>query len=59
MCTRLEPSSQTKVTDLQLAVGIDEQVSRLEISVQHVGRVDVLDMSTAYQDRPTLRPQSV
>lgn len=38
-----EASSQTKVANLELAVCIDQQVSGLEITVQHVGRVDVLE----------------
>lgn len=36
-------SGQTKVTDLEVAVGIDEQIRRLEVAVQHVGRMDVLE----------------
>lgn len=35
-------TSQSKIADLELAVGVDEQVARLEVAVQHVGRVDVL-----------------
>ena len=37
-----ETSGQTKVTDLKLAVGIDQQVSGLQITMQHVSRVDIL-----------------
>lgn len=40
--TRLEASSKTEITDLQLAVGIDQQISGFQISVQDVGRVYVL-----------------
>lgn len=31
---------QTKVADLEVAVGVDEEVARLQVPVQHVGRVD-------------------
>lgn len=48
--SRLEPSGQTKVADLQLAVGIDQQVSGLEVPVQHVGRVDVLQTAQRLVD---------
>ena len=37
-----EATGQTKITDLELAVGIDEQVSALQVSVQHIGGVDIL-----------------
>ena len=35
-------SSKTKVANLELAVGIDQQITGLEISVEHVCRVNVL-----------------
>ena len=38
-----EASREAKVADLELAIRIDQQVARLEIAVQHVGRVDVLE----------------
>jgi hypothetical protein len=38
----LETPGETKVTDFELAVGVDEEVSRFEIAVEDVGRVDVL-----------------
>ena len=37
-----EAPGQAKVADLELAVGVDEQVAGLEIAVEDVGRVDVL-----------------
>ena len=37
-----EPSRKTKIADLELAVGVDEQVAGLEVAVQHIGRVYVL-----------------
>lgn len=37
-----ETTSQAEVTNLELAVGIDQQVTGFEIAVQDVGRVDVL-----------------
>jgi hypothetical protein len=40
--TRLEPSSETEIADLQFTIGIDEQVSGFQISVKDVGRVDIL-----------------
>ena len=42
---RLEPSRQAKVADFQLAIGVNEQVSRFEITVEDIGRVDVLGVS--------------
>ena len=33
----------TKVADLQIAVGIDAHVGRLQVAVYHVGRVNVLE----------------
>ena len=38
-----EATGKTKVANLQLTVGVDEQVAGLEIAVQDVGRVDVLE----------------
>lgn len=38
-----EATGKTEIANLQLAVGIDEQVTGLEIAVQDVGRVDVLE----------------
>jgi len=38
-----EATGETEVTNLELAVGIDEEVARLQITVQHVGGVDVLE----------------
>jgi hypothetical protein len=38
-----EAAREAEIANLQLAVGVDEQVARLEIAVQHVGRVDVLE----------------
>lgn len=40
--TRCVPSRKAKVADLQFAVGIHEEVSRLEITMQHVCGVDIL-----------------
>jgi hypothetical protein len=36
-----ETSSQTKIANLELAVGVHKQVSGLEIAMEHIGRVDV------------------
>lgn len=38
----LEPSCQTEITDLQLTIGVNEEISRFKIAMQNVGRVDVL-----------------
>ena len=37
-----EASSETEIANLQFAVGIDQQIAWLQISMEHVGRVDVL-----------------
>ena len=36
-----EPSRQAEIGNLQLAVRVDEQVAGLQVTVQHVGAVDV------------------
>jgi len=36
-----EAPGQTKIADLQLAIRIDEEIAGLEITMQHVGRMDV------------------
>jgi hypothetical protein len=41
--TGSEATGETKVTDLELAVSIDEQVSRLEIPMENVGGVNILE----------------
>lgn len=38
-----DTSSETEVADLDTAVLVDEDVSRLEIAVEHVGGVKILD----------------
>lgn len=37
-----EPTRQAKVADFQLAIGIDQQVTGLQVSVQDIGGMDVL-----------------
>ena len=37
----VEPTREPKIANLELAVCIHEEVARLEVAVQHVGRVDV------------------
>jgi hypothetical protein len=37
----IEPARESKIANLELAVRVHEQVARLEIAVQYVGRVDV------------------
>jgi hypothetical protein len=36
-------SSKTKVTDLQVAVLVDKDIARLEISVDNTSRVNILE----------------
>lgn len=36
-------SRQAKVADLEVAGGVQQKVRRLQVAVQHVGRVDVLE----------------
>lgn len=47
---------QAKVTDLEVTVGVDQQVAGLEVSVQHVGTVHVLQptqhLCTHSEDKP-------
>ena len=38
-----EAASQSEIADLELAVGVDEQVAGLQVTMQHVRRVDVLE----------------
>ena len=39
----VEPAREPEIANLELAVRVHEQVARLEIAVQHVGRVDVFE----------------
>lgn len=39
---RSEPPSQAEVADLELAIRVDEEVTRFQISVDDVGRMNVL-----------------
>ena len=41
--SRLKSSCQTEIANLELTIGVNEQVARLEITVQHVSTVDVLE----------------
>jgi hypothetical protein len=38
-----ETSGQTEIADLKLAIGVDQQVTRFEITVEHVGAVNVFE----------------
>mmetsp|Transcript_6182 Transcript_6182/g.19829 ORF Transcript_6182/g.19829 Transcript_6182/m.19829 type:complete len:367 (+) Transcript_6182:79-1179(+) len=38
----LDASSEAQVADLEIAIRVDEEVRRLQVAVQHVGRVHVL-----------------
>ena len=46
-----ETSGQTKITNLKLTVGVNEQVTRLEITMQDVGAVDVLQATENLVDK--------
>jgi len=39
---RVKASTQSKITDLQFAVGIDQEISRFEVSVDDRCGMDVL-----------------
>lgn len=38
-----EPSGQTEVADFEFAIGVDEQVSRFQVSVEDICRVDIFE----------------
>lgn len=38
-----ETSGKTKITDLEFAISVDEEISWLQISVEHIGGVNVLE----------------
>jgi hypothetical protein len=46
----IKPASKSKIANLELAVRVNEQVARLEIAVQHVGRVDVFQTAERLVD---------
>ena len=46
-----ESSCQTKVANLELAVGVNEEVARLKISMEDVGRVNVLQTAQDLVDK--------
>jgi hypothetical protein len=46
----VETTSKTKVADLELTVGIDEKVSRFEVAVEDIGRVDVFEAAEGLVD---------
>lgn len=43
-------SGKTEIADLEIAVGVEEEVGRLQVSVQHVGRVHGLERSQSLVD---------
>ena len=40
---RIRDSGQTEIADLEIAGGVEEQVRRLQITMQNVGGVNVLE----------------
>ena len=44
-------SSESKVADLEVAVGVEEEIARLEIAVDDVGRVHRLESSQCLVDK--------
>lgn len=46
-----EASGETKIANLQLAVGVDEEVSGLQVTVEDIGRVDVLETAENLVDK--------
>lgn len=43
-------AGKAKVADLELAVGVDEQISGLEVAVENVGGVNVLEAAEGLVD---------
>ena len=46
-----EPSRQAEIGNLELAVGVDQQVSRLQVTVQDVCTVDVFQTAQNLVDK--------
>ena len=46
----IKPPREPKIANFELAVRIHEQVSRLEIAVEHVGRVDIFQAAQRLVD---------
>lgn len=40
---RRKATCKTEITNFELAISIDQQIARLQIAVQNIGRVDVLE----------------
>ena len=45
-----EATSQTKVTDFEVAIRIEQQIGGFEVTMQHVGRVNVLHATQSLVD---------
>lgn len=43
LCIVTESTRQSEITDLELAVGVDEQVAGLQVTVENISRVDVFE----------------
>lgn len=46
-----ETSREAEIANLQLAIGIDEQVSRLQVTVKDIGRVDIFQSAQNLVDK--------
>ena len=46
-----ETSREAEIANLQLAIGIDEQVSRLQVTMEDIGRVDVFQSTQNLVDK--------
>ncbi len=49
---RVGDAAQAEVADAQVAVRVEQQVRRLQVAVQHVGRVDVLKTAEDLKGEP-------
>lgn len=51
--TWIRDSGQSEIADLEIASCVQQEVRRLEIAVQHVGRVDVLQTAKDLVEKVT------
>jgi hypothetical protein len=46
----IEPASEPEIANLELAVCVHEQVARLEVTVEHIGGVDIFQTAQRLVD---------